>query len=106
MELLRLLGYALNLEYESESHTVLQPEKNYEYRPEQGPVEAMDREGSMVFTGSQLGAIASQEFNNVDTLQCASRLLRNVIAHHLDGRELNSRKVLRELKESNRPAVR
>ena len=106
MELLRLLGYALNLEYESESHAVLQPEKNYEYRPEQGPVEAMDRDGGMVFTGSQLSAIASQEFTNADTLQCAGRLMRNVIAHHLDGKELNSRKVLRELKESNRPAVR
>ena len=106
MELLRLLGYALNLEYESESHAVLQPEKCYEYRPEQGPVEAMDREGSIVFTGSQLEAIANQEFSDADTLQCAGRLLRHVIAHHLDGKELNTRKVLRELKKSNKPAVR
>jgi DNA repair protein RecO (recombination protein O) len=106
MELLRLLGYALNLEYENESHAVLQPEKNYEYRPEQGPVEAMDREGAIVFTGSQLGAIARQEFSDADTLQCASRLLRHVIEHHLDGKELNTRKVLRELKKSNKSAVR
>ena len=101
MELLRLLGYALNLEYDSESHAALLPDNLYEYRPEQGPVDAMGQEGPMMFTGAQLLSICRQEFDSMDTLHCSSRLMRNVIAHHLDGKELNSRKVLRELRKSS-----
>ena len=98
MELLRLLGYALNLEHDSESHAALLPDKRYEFRPDQGPVDAIAREGPMVFTGAQLESICKQQFDNEDTLHCAGRLMRNVIAHHLDGKELNSRKVLRDLR--------
>ncbi|NOX70984.1 MAG: DNA repair protein RecO [Gammaproteobacteria bacterium] len=103
MELLRLLGYALSLDHDSQSHQPLQAEQHYEYRADQGPVAAADRTGTMVFSGRQLGAIRRQEFSNADTLSCASRLLRNVIAHRLDGKELNSRKVLRDLKKTRGP---
>lgn len=103
MELLRLLGYALSLEHDSQSHQPLQAEQHYEYRADQGPVAATDSSGTMVFSGRQLGSIRRQEFSNADTLNCASRLLRNVIAHRLDGKELNSRKVLRDLKKSRGP---
>lgn len=104
MELLRLLGYALNLESDSESQAALQPDKHYEYRPEQGPIESTSSEGPMVFTGDELGAICRQEFTSANTLRCASRLLRHVIAHHLDGKELKSRKVMRELRMASEPA--
>jgi len=105
MELLRLLGYALNLENDSESLAALQPEEIYEYRADQGAVVAAGREGLMIFSGRQLTAIGRQEFGDTDTLQCANRLLRNVIAHRLDGKELKSRKVLRDLKKSSECAA-
>lgn len=105
MELLRLLGYALNLDHDSESHEPLQAEQQYEYRADQGPIPAAGRTGSMVFSGQQLGAIRRQEFSDTDTLHCANRLLRNVIAHRLDGKELNSRKVMRDLKKAREPAT-
>ncbi len=105
MELLRLLGYALNLDNDSESLSVLQPEQLYEYRADQGAVVATGREGMMIFSGRQLTAIGRQEFGESDTLQCANRLLRNVIAHRLDGKELKSRKVLRDLKKSSQSAA-
>lgn len=100
LELLRLLGYALNLDHDSESLDPLRPDHQYEYRPEQGPVPVSGREGPMVFLGGQLDAIRRQEFGEAGILSCANRLLRGVIAYHLDGRELKSRKVLRDIRRS------
>ncbi len=98
MELLRLLGYALNLDHDTETHKPLRGETMYEYRVEQGPVPVADREGAMVFSGHELNALKNEDFNRPEILNCAGRLLREVISFHLGGRELNSRKVLLELR--------
>lgn len=100
MELLGLLGYALMLDHDSASPAPLDAAQCYEYRPESGPVAVPDRQGGMIFSGRELEAIGRHEFDNSDTLECASRLLRGVIAYHLDGRELKSRKVLREIRKT------
>lgn len=97
VELLRQIGYALNLDYEYGSNKALQPQQNYEYRPEQGPVAVGLKEGSLVFTGEMLSAIGAQQFEDAAVLRSASRLLRDVIAFHLGGKELKSRKVLLEI---------
>ena len=98
MELLRLLGYALILDHDSETSEPLRGDALYEYRVEQGPVPVADREGAMVFSGSELTAVRNENFDRPDILNCAGRLLREVISFHLGGRELNSRKVLLELR--------
>lgn len=97
MALLRQIGYALNLDHESGSNAALVAERHYEYRVEQGPVAVERSEGPLVFTGAVLGAIADQRFDDADTLRAASRLLREVIAFHLGGKDLKSRKVLLEM---------
>ncbi len=98
LELLRLLGYALNLDHDTETGAALEPEAEYEYRVERGPVAVMDSDGPMVFKGAELMAVAREEFSDDATLGHASRLLRQVIAWHLDGKELKSRKVLKALR--------
>ena len=98
LELLRMLGYALNLDHDTETKEPLGPQQQYEYRAEQGPVPVNDREGPMVFTGAELDAIRKQQFKDPAVLRNAGSLLRNVIAYHLDGKELKSRKVLREMR--------
>ena len=98
MEALGLLGYALNLDHDMRTGAPLDPDCRYEYRVEQGPVEAGERDGPMVFSGAELKSIAGQSFADERTLRNASRLLRHVIAWHLDGKELMSRKVLREIR--------
>ena len=100
MEMLRLLGYALNLDHDTDTGNDLVAEKRYEYRIEQGPVAVGDRDGPMMFTGAELLAIGRQEFADSSTLKSAGRLLRQVVAWHLDGRELKSRKVLKEIRRS------
>lgn len=99
IELLRMLGYALNLHHDANSQQQLVADRRYEYRPEQGPVPVGDSHGPMVFTGAALLAIGAENFEQQAVLRDAGRLLREVIAFHLDGRELQSRKVLMELRQ-------
>jgi DNA repair protein RecO (recombination protein O) len=100
IELLRMLGYALNLDHDTSADGSLQPDSQYEYRAEQGPVPVSERLGPMVFTGAELTAIQRQEFSEPAVLKNAGRLLRNVIAYHLDGKELKSRKVMKEIRRA------
>ncbi len=97
IELLGLLGYALSIEHESGTHELLDPARNYEYRLEQGAVAVSRSSGPMVFSGALLAAINARRFDDAEVLRAAGRLLREVISHHLGGKELKSRKVLLEL---------
>ena len=97
LELLSLLGYAVNVEHESGTQQDLDPEQPYDYRVEQGPVPVDRADGPLVFSGAILRSIQAQEFDDPRVLRAANRLLREVIAHHLGGKELKSRKVLMEL---------
>jgi len=98
METLSLLGYALNLDHDTDTGQALEPATEYEYRVERGPVAVTNRQGPMIFTGAELMAVAREEFTDDATLRQAGRLLRQVIAWHLDGKELKSRKVLKALR--------
>ena len=93
--MLRLLGYALDLDSDADTGEPLDDDARYEYRVERGPVRVPgpDR-GRVVCRGAQLKAVAALDFDDPETLRIASRLLRRVIDHHLGGRELKSRKVL------------
>jgi len=97
IELLRLLGYALNLEHEALSQQPIDTSESYEYRVEQGLVRVSRQEGPLVFGGDVILGISATRFDEPNVLQGAGRLLREVIKHHLDGRELKSRKVLLDL---------
>ncbi len=100
IELLRMLGYALDLDHDTHAGEKVRPEARYEYRAEQGPVAVSERGGPMIFSGEELLAIQEQRFSDSNVLRNANRLLRNVIAYHLDGKELKSRKVMREMKRA------
>lgn len=103
MELLRLLGYALNLEYDANLHRPIDASSFYDYRVEQGPVNVSRSDGPMVFSGERLLAIAGGHFDDPAVLRDGGRLLREVIRHHLDGKELKSRKVLLDLHRARMP---
>ncbi len=100
MALLRHSGYALNLDYEAGTSRDLGRRQNYDYRVEQGAVPVSRDEGPLVFTGETLAAIAAQQFDDSAILRAANRLMREVIAYHLGGKELKSRKVLLEMRRN------
>jgi len=97
LELLSLLGYAVNLGHVAGTNDDIDPAHNYDYRADQGPVPVERSEGPLVFRGEVLLAIAARKFDDTDVLRAANRLLRAAITHHLGGKELQSRKVLREV---------
>jgi DNA repair protein RecO (recombination protein O) len=101
MELLRLLGYALNLDHDMETQAPLSASGSYVYRPEQGPVTASGSKGPMTFSGSDLIAIRERDFSRPEALRSAGQLLRGVIAFHLGGRELKSRRVFRDMRKGS-----
>ncbi|NNF41264.1 MAG: DNA repair protein RecO [Woeseiaceae bacterium] len=103
IELLGLLGYALNLQHEAGTHAGLEPRTNYEYRVDQGPVAVSRSEGPLVFSGASLLSMEARKFEDPEVLRAAGRMLRAVIAHHLGGKELKSRKVLQELHRGRMP---
>jgi DNA repair protein RecO (recombination protein O) len=94
LELLSLLGYAVSLDHEAGSQKDVEPDNNYEYRVDQGPVPVDRSEGPLVFSGETLIAIGAGRFQDAHVLRAANRLLRAVITHNLGGKELQSRKVL------------
>ena len=97
LEFLSLLGYAVNLDREAGTETDVDPDRNYDYRVEEGPVPVERSEGTLVFSGATLLAIAAGQFDDAEVLRAANRLLRDVVSHHLGGKELQSRKVLLEV---------
>jgi DNA repair protein RecO (recombination protein O) len=97
LELLGLLGYAISLDQEAGTGEDVAAERYYDYRVEQGPVKVERSDGPLVFRGSLLQAIGARQFGDEEVLRAANRLLREVIAWHLGGKELQSRKVLREV---------
>ena len=97
LEFLSLLGYALNLDLEAGTQNTVDPDRNYDYRVEDGPVPVERSQGPLVFSGATLLAIGAGQFEDPQVLRAAGRLLRDVIAHHLGGKELQSRKVLLEV---------
>lgn len=99
IELLRLLGYALDLGSDGGTGEPLVDDVLYEYRLERGLVRVRGSDtGRVVYRGTHLKAIAALEFDDPEVLRAASRLLRPVIDYHLGGRELKSRKVLNALR--------
>jgi recombinational DNA repair protein (RecF pathway) len=55
----------------------------------------------LVFSGAELIAIREHALEDPAMLRAAGRLLREVIAFHLGGRELKSRKVLVDMRRSS-----
>ncbi len=104
MALLKAIGYALVTDVDAHQHAPLKTDAHYEYRFEAGPVEVQRTSGALVFPGQMLLAIGEQRFEDAAVLKAANRLLREVIAFHLGGKELKSRKVLVDLHRAKMPA--
>jgi len=96
LALLRELGYGLELEREA-GGAAIEAGRRYAYIIERGPVSGAD--DGVPVSGRTLLALAQEDFSDPRTLVEAKALLRMLINHHLGGRELQSRRVFKELQE-------
>lgn len=96
--LLREIGYGLTLDQDAAGRTV-RPEVRYRFLADRGPVEAAADDGGQTFAGKTLLDLARDEYSDPRTLTESKGLMRQLMAHHLNGRPLQSRRVFVELQE-------
>jgi DNA repair protein RecO (recombination protein O) len=89
-DLLAHLGYGLVLDVEGDGGMPLDPARDYAYRHEHGPTPWRDARDGVRLRGAALLALARDEIPDNEYLPSLRRLMRAVIAAHLDGGELRS----------------
>jgi DNA repair protein RecO (recombination protein O) len=98
--LLREIGYGLNLAQDADGRP-LEENRAYLYLVERGAVEARGDEGVAPLAGKTLLDMAMDDYRDPRTLAESKILMRQLMAHHLNGKPLQSRRVFMELQESS-----
>lgn len=96
--LLKELGYGLALDREAGSGAPVRPDRRYVYHVERGVVEALD-ESVPTLSGKTLLDMTADDYGDPRTLAESKALMRQLVAHHLGGQALQSRRVFVELQE-------
>ena len=92
------IGYAINFTTEAHSQKPIETDLDYFFIAEQGFVYKQDRNSdSLRVKGQVIKAINEGNFSNQETLISAKKILRLSIHHHLDGKELKSKKVFKAI---------
>ena len=93
------LGYGLTLNHDSAGTPIL-TEAFYTYRMEQGPVRLEhDEAATQVVIGKTLLAHEAEDFSDPRTRYESKALMRTLMAYYLAGKELETRKIFRDLQE-------
>jgi DNA repair protein RecO (recombination protein O) len=97
--LLQELGYGLTLKHDSAGQPI-QPEAFYTYRMEQGPVRLEhDEAAAQVVSGKTLLDLEAEDFSDPRSRFESKALMRTLMAYYLAGKELETRKIFKELQE-------
>jgi len=97
--LLQELGYGLTLNRDSAGKPILS-EAFYTYRMEQGPVRVEHDEATAhVVVGKTLLDLDAEDFSDSRSRYESKALMRSLIAYYLSGKELETRKIFKELQE-------
>lgn len=96
--LLKEIGYGLTLETDARGAPVM-AERHYVYLVERGPQEAGVDEQLPCYLGKTLLDLATDNYGDPRTAAESKQLMRQLMSHHLDGKVLQSRRVLMELQE-------
>jgi len=98
--MLQELGYALLLETEADSGKPIVPDKAYRYILERGAIaETADATQGMRVTGKTLLDMAADDYRDASTARQSKQLMRMLIDHHLAGKTLHTRELMRDLQK-------
>jgi len=98
LQLLRALGYGLELMNDTETGAPLQAESSYMFELERGPRTAdLSSLQAEVYSGSELIALREETLPDEASLRAAQRLLGRVLKAYLGERPLKSRLVFKDI---------
>ncbi len=96
--LLQELGYALTLEREAGSDKLVRAEVCYRYAAERGALpDDGDLQTGLPVLGKTLLDMAADDYADPVTAQQSKQLMRLLLNHHLGGKMLHTRELVREL---------
>jgi len=98
-KLLKELGYGLTLDVDVDSGEAIRPEQDYQYLIERGPVRKVGAGETASISGKTLLDMAADDYADPRTRAESKWLMRQLIAHYLGGKPLQSRRVFMELQE-------
>lgn len=96
--LLAEAGYGLDTQRDAVHGAPLDSLQLYSYQPERGAVAVNDEHTGFAVSGASLQAIAAGDFSNPEDLRAAKRVLRLLVDHHLGDRQLQTRRVLAQMR--------
>ena len=98
--MLQELGYALTLTTEAKNGAPIAPEKSYRYILELGAVvETADTSQGMAVAGKTLLDMAADDYRDAASARQSKQLMRMVLDHHLAGKTLHTRELMRDLQK-------
>ncbi len=98
--LLKELGYGLTLDRDVVTGESILPDAHYDFQVERGPIKkvgAGDTANKPFLRGKTLLDMAAEDYSDPQTQQESKLLMRQLIAYHLGGKPLQSRRVFMEL---------
>jgi DNA repair protein RecO (recombination protein O) len=97
IELLKELGYGPVLDHAIDTGRKVEPGRDYHFQINQGPMEAAKPgKDSIPVAGNTLLALARGELESPEAIRQTKRIMRGIIAQHLGGKPLASRKMYQE----------
>ena len=90
--LLKILGYEMVLDRESDRKTPISDSQYYLYDFQNGPIRAEENNPSAI-SGKTLLAIANERIVTPEAKSESRRLLKHALNHHLEGRRIHSREI-------------
>lgn len=98
--MLQELGYALRLETEADTGKAIVPELNYRYILEFGAVaETPDSSQGLPVLGKTLLDMAADDYRDVNSARQSKQLMRMLLDHHLAGKTMHTRELMRDLQK-------
>ena len=93
MQLLKSLGYGLQLNNEVETGAKIEADKYYSFDPILGP-KLVNSANKFAVKGKSILAMASETFNDAEILLEVKHLMRIVLYYHLGSKQLKTRELL------------
>lgn len=98
--MLQELGYALLLEQEADSGRPIDPAANYLYVIERGALaDDADTPEGLPIAGKTLLDMAADDYRDVVSAQQSKQLMRMLLNHHLAGKSLHTRELIKDLQK-------